>query len=346
MRKKIIMISFALIILFIGPLLAKETKTAITEKSPLIKVDFGTLSIGGIFQTWGQFQRQGSTDTLTMDMQRAILLLDGSILTDKINYFMNVDFANFTDQAANHILNDVELSFSYIPYTEITIGKFIPNFTIFGPRLESNLVAIQYPLINQQKDLGRQVGIQTSTKIEGVDFNLGVFNGDEDSFTDTNIYKDYFVRVQYHLPLDFLTDNYIGTQFWHGFPNIAGSLGRYHRVGAFLFARLDDLTLTFEYLAAFDDELGAITGAKERNKTQGGYLHLDYQFCKFFQGLIRVDVWDYDMTIDDNNVYWFTGGGNFLIYKKWASVGINYTYIFDQTDQESQNILAQAQINF
>jgi len=143
-------------------------------------------------------------------IQRARLILKGDFIEKKISYFFQADFAgklafasnkkflndatleqaddlkvtytnkpDYVSGTANYApqLMDLKVSFNYIPYTSISIGRYLPLFTYFAPASSAKLLLIDYPLMNQFTGVLRQTGASINFNTKYVQVDVGVWNG-------------------------------------------------------------------------------------------------------------------------------------------------------------------------
>jgi len=157
-------------------------------------------------------------------ISRARIILSGEAVESHIEYLFQVDFAGklsfdssrkyLTDVSATKNddglisdidtksasnfkivkssgyapqLLDLKLSFKYIPYTSINIGRYLPQFTYFGPQSTAKLVLIDYPLLNQFLGVQRQTGLDIFINTKYVQFDIGAWTGRFFSFRNPDI---------------------------------------------------------------------------------------------------------------------------------------------------------------
>ncbi|MGB2697129.1 MAG: hypothetical protein WBD28_04620, partial [Candidatus Zixiibacteriota bacterium] len=165
-----------------------------------VKVGKGTLKIGGILQAGFTFNMEDEdvnhfANSFTLN--RARILFWGEIVPGKVKYFVQTDHRGSTS------ILDYKAQFFYIEKTEIAVGRFLPNFTLYMPAHTGMLEMINYPMTSTRYAVWRQVGIQTTTKTEYVDFNVGIFNGyPANNFSDDNDAKDFLGRVEFKPPIE------------------------------------------------------------------------------------------------------------------------------------------------
>ena len=172
------------------------SSSAISEMAE-IKVGKGTLKVGGILQGGFIYNVEDEAGFDSFTLNRARFLFWGVIVPDKVKYFVQLDHKGSVS------VLDYKAQFFYIPQTEIAFGRFLPNFTIYMPYSTAKLEMINYPLTTLRFAVWRQVGIQSTTKTDYLDFNLGIFNGyPANNFADNNDAKDFLARAEFKPPMD------------------------------------------------------------------------------------------------------------------------------------------------
>ena len=196
-----------------GMLMALLFSSAVTAEMAEIKVGKGTLKMGGILQAGYTFNLEDAAGFDSFTLNRARFLFWGDIVPDKIKYFLQLENKNGAG------LLDYKARFFYIEKTEITFGRFLPNFTLYMPSSTAKLEMINYPLTTlKMGPPWRQVGLQTTTQMEYFDFNLGIFNGADapNNISDNNDAKDFFARVDIKPPIEQAKVRF-GGYAWLGF---------------------------------------------------------------------------------------------------------------------------------
>jgi hypothetical protein len=339
---------FALIFLLMSSFALGETE---------IKVGKGDLKIGGILQAGYTYFTE---DTLVIDrsdpvasvhgftLNRARFLFWGTIVPDKVKYFVQLEHKGGVG------VLDYKAQFFYIDKTEITVGRFLPNFTIYMPYSTAKLELINYPLTTTKYAMWRQVGIQSTTTTDYVNFNLGIFNGyPANNTADNNNAKDFLGRVEFKPPVDNATICF-GGYAWMGAMMPPSTYGGYpveeldsetlkaNRFGGFAKAdyTTDDITVRFrgEFLMATTEELY--------------YSHMD-SVCEedsrafFVQGsiqpdprlefLARFEMWDpnTDSGVEHDDLTVFTGGANYYLEGLNTMFYLNYIHRMQDVCKES-----------
>lgn len=334
-----------------------------------IKIGKGTLKMGGILQAGYTYNLEDSAGFDSFTLNRARFLFWGNIVPDKVKYFVQLDHRGSVS------VLDYKAQFFYIQKTEIAIGRFLPNFTLYMPYSTAKLEMINYPLTTQRFATWRQVGIQTTTKTEYVDFNLGVFNGADqtNNFSDNNDAKDFLLRADIKPPIEKGKIQF-GGYAWIGsaLPTFGGTTFteetlKNNRFGGFAkvdYEATEDVTVKFrgEFLMASTDELfDADIDSVCTIDGQAFFIHLGVQPCPKGELLVRYDSFDpdtdqsYEAGVSaDDEIGWLTIGANYYLEGLNSMFYLNYIRKMesgkyaDGTDREIDNdlIVAQVQITF
>jgi len=131
--RKLGILTVSLILIF---LFTASFAQAITE----IKVGKGDLKIGGILQAGLTYNLEDDAGTDAFWMKRGRFLFWGTIIPDKVKYFVQLDHAGGVS------LLDYKAQFFYIEKTEITFGRFLPAFTLYMP-LTSVCDEMSFPVV-------------------------------------------------------------------------------------------------------------------------------------------------------------------------------------------------------
>jgi hypothetical protein len=326
-----------------------------------IQVGKGTLKIGGILQAGFTYYVEDETGFDSFTLNRARFLFWGDIVPDKVKYFVQLDH-----RVSTSVL-DYKAQFFYIEKTEIAFGRFLPNFTLYMPYSTAKLEMINYPLTTSKYAVWRQVGIQSTTKTDYVDFNLGIFNGyPTNNFSDDNDAKDFLVRADIKPPIDQAQVRF-GGYAWIGFvnppttfydtimnvvPNPDEKTFKANRFGGFATVDYtkDEMAFRFrgEFLMAEDECLtGPSVDQKESYNSQAYFAHVGVQPVKRVEFLARYEAWDPDTDIDDDGISAITGGVNYYLEGINSMFYLNYIHKMEQgTEVDNDLVQGQVQITF
>ncbi len=310
----------------------------------VLEIGKGALKMGTILQTTFSWNQTELFPETSFTMKRARFLFYGTIIPDKVKYFIQ------SEVVSSPCLLDTKLQFFYIPKTEITVGRFLPNFTYYMPMLTSKLDMINYPLIVTTYTVWRQVGIQTTTNTKYVDFNIGMFNGyPSNNWSDNNDAKDVFLRITAK-PLNKMQ---IFAYGWFGnalFASDTDLAANRFGIGFSIEKEITEskiaLVLRGEYLIAKDD-----TADNVKIDSRGYYLHIGFKPRPNIEVLFRYDSIDPNTDVDYNKKSWTTGGINYYISGTSVMLYLNYIHKNNEIapgfkDPKDDEVILQAQIAF
>jgi len=255
---------------------------------------------------------------------------------------------------------DYKAQFFYIEKTEIAVGRFLPNFTLYMPYSTAKLEMINYPYTTTKYAVWRQCGIQSTTTTEYVDFNLGIFNGGDtpNNWDDNNDAKDFLVRADVKPPIEEAEVRF-GGYAWIGFAPPPSSWEdpedtfKRNRYGGFAKADYtkDDVTVRFrgEFIAAEDEYANSYKDSegKETWNSQAFFGHLGVQPVPQVEFLVRYDSYDPCTDEDNDGMSAITGGVNYYIDGINAMFYLNFIHNMEQGDEvDNDEVQAQAQITF
>jgi hypothetical protein len=344
-----------------------------------ITVGKGTLKIGGILQAGYIYNLEDKAGIDAFTLNRVRFLFWGTIVPDKVKYFVQTETKSTTNTVS---LLDYKAQFFYIQKTEIAVGRFLPNFTIYMPYPTSKLEMINYPVTSMAEKtdgtggygMWRQVGIQTTTTTDYVDFNLGIFNGADiaDNVTDNNDAKDFFARADIKPPIDPAKVRF-GGYGWMGSAKPPATFSgktpenkdtvysvanpdeksfKKNRFGGFAIADYtkDKLTLRFrgELLMGEDEYLnGKTIDDKCTRKSQSFFAHVGVQPVKQVEFLARYEAKDPDTDVKKDGTSAVTGGVNYYLDGINSMFYLNYIHKMEEVKEIDNDVVqAQVQITF
>jgi hypothetical protein len=352
--RKLTILTISLILVF---LFTASFAQAVTE----IKVGKGDLKIGGILQAGFIYNLEDDAGTDSFLMKRGRFLFWGTIIPDKVKYFVQLDHAGGVS------LLDYKAQFFYIEKTEITFGRFLPNFTLYMPYSTAKLEFINYPMTTTKYAVWRQVGIQTTTKTDYVDFNVGIFNGyPSNNFSDDNDAKDFFGRVDIKPPVEQAQICFGGyawmgnvtppTVFFdtmvHVVPNPDEETFKANRFGGFATADYtkDEMSFHFrgEFIMGQDDYLtGPSVSETDTRNSQAYFGQASVQPVKQVEFLARYEAFDPNTDIDDDGISAITGGVNYYMDGINAMLYLNFIHKMEEGDEiDNDEVQGQVQITF
>lgn len=325
-----------------------------------VNVGYGTsFKLDGVlqWQTYGvwaeHFEAYGAEDNWTFQIPRLRILMSGQLVNENISYFVELDPTDggndcydcydyvkgaSSDYDHRPTLLDVKLNFAgIIPNTVVTFGRFKPAWSYFMPRNTADLYLVTYPVVTRAFGMWRQVGIQTTTTTDMIDFYFGVFNGrnlcldleaildgsmtplSSDNWVDSNKYKDIFAKAVFKWEGFF-----VAPSFWYGWPH-SDSDFTYYTLGNEVGYVKDGLTVVGEFQTMHYDVDG-----EDGIDQMGAYIHVGYFFLEKWEGLFRFDWFDFidgvDGVEDDENMYFTVGLNYFPDLPVHAKVSTQYTY--------------------
>jgi hypothetical protein len=358
MKKVIFIVVAAVLCSFLIPNLVWAEEGGVT-------VGKGTLKIGGILQAGYIYNLEDKAGIDAFTLNRARFLFWGTIVPDKVKYFVQTETKLTTNTVS---LLDYKAQFFYIQKTEIAIGRFLPNFTIYMPAPTSKLEMINYPMTTTKYATWRQVGIQSTTTTQYVDFNLGVFNGADvtDNITDNNDAKDFFARADIKPPIDqvkvrFGGFGWIGSALppvtftdtiVHVVSNPDEKSFKKNRFGGFATADYtkDQLTVRFrgEFVAGQDEYLiGPCVDSTDTRNSQAYFAHIGVQPVKQVEFLARYEAYDPNTDVKKNGISAITGGVNYYLDGINAMFYLNYIHNMEEAKEIDNDVVqAQVQITF
>ncbi|MFQ6092037.1 MAG: hypothetical protein ACE5OR_05050 [bacterium] len=355
MKKLMVLCIVALMAAF---LVANTTSAQLAE----VKVGKGDLKIGAILQAGFDYSLADDEGNVNAQftLNRARLLFWGTIVPDKVKYFVQTEAKQKIGSFATgfegdtlstslvegsavttpYILDYKMIFLGCIPKTSITVGRFLPNFSLYMPAPTSKLDMINYPLfiINSGYNyaMWRQSGIQTATKTDYVDFNVGIFNGPTNNMNDNDDAKDVLLRAGFKPQTDFAKIK-VGGYAWLGNLLLAEDADlAYNRFGFFGTLKHEQATVNAEFVMGSDEDgythLVDSELVTEDHKSMGFYGHVEYKVNPEFGILGRFDYFDPNTGVDDNAWTWVTLGVNHYIESYNAMIYLNSIMKLEQND--------------
>jgi hypothetical protein len=310
-----------------------------------ILAHYGSLKIGGVMQSWFVYNMDTTQVQTQFLLKRSRLLFWGTI-TDQVKYFVQTE-----GLTSPYILDTKFMFVDFIPMTTVAIGRFCPAFTHYMPMSTAKLDMVNYPLLVQAYAMWKQNGIQSTTKTDYVDFNLGVFNGYGSALTsDNNDAKDVLVSAAVK-PMEFvkvLGYGWMGNMLM-GEEDVDLASNRYGGGVVVNYPLNEEMSVVLkgEYVMG-SDEMGA--GIDDLSSS-GYYAHLGFNVNPQFEILGRYENFDPDTDTDDNAVSWITGGVNFRLVGNHVMFSGNYIMKKNEVpaggeDPDDDQFIVQTQVFF
>jgi hypothetical protein len=318
-----------------------------------VKIGVGSLRMGGIFQSWlyatnwDNTLQYGGVDKYTeFTVKRARFLFWGTIVPDKVKYFAQLDMVN-----APAFLDYKMIFANYVPKTSISVGRFLPYWTLYMWKPVSELELIHYPLIEEVPSevlsdvpnfaMWRQGGVQSATDFDMFSVYLGLFNGADyvNNNGDNNNAKDFMARLDIHPAMENI-NLLFGGEFWLGRYKVstnADSTEGTTMFGGFLSLDYNKmLKFRGEYMMRttkygwYNPDIEKLDDLKSAGfYVTGGYMPIDW-----LEVLARYDYFDPN-TLNKEDVQfmdhptnkdaesWFTLGVNYMFHKYNAVIALN-----------------------
>ncbi len=309
-----------------------------------VTVGFGSLNIGGIFQTTASWYEMDNSPW-EFNLKRARILMSGVLIPEKVKFVAQ------GDAVVSPALLDSKLIFIGVPNLELTVGRFVPNFTHYMPMHTGKLDFINYPMTTTSYAMWRQTGIQATYSTQYVDVHAGIFNGyqfDETSaalkgndWEDDNDAKDFLVRLDVKpcKSMKLALFNWAGKSYDAELDDDF----TVNRLGATFTATINPFSFISEYV------MGSTDYARNTEKTDSYAFMLQgiYTVTTPFEVLFRYDLYDGDTDRSDDGVSLYTAGMNYMIEKFYVKLHLNYIMKAEEgEDIDNDEIVAMIQYCF
>ena len=284
----------------------------------------------------------------TFKFKRARIGVRGDIPYD-FSYYVMIENSAFVSRTGNPYLLDAFISYKRFEWANIAVGSFKQPFglEVNTPchslhTIERSLVSDQ--LVVPQRDMG--LYISGGAKDKYVKYAGAIMNGTGLGTKDNNSKKDFIGRATFY-PVEFIG---IGGSYRYGYPNNDSTI----RISYAVELEVDyaNFLLQAEYVADEGDYNRAAGGGcgsepmilgKKRN---GYWIQAMYMTPWMLQPVLKFEAFDADQDIDNNNIYWFTGGLNYW-FNDWVRLQLNYQYKAEKgAEVKNDAILVQLQVKF
>ena len=309
---------------------------------------------------------EGTEENSDFYLKRLRFILYGDVVPDRVGFVFQ------GEALANPFLLDLKLILkNYIPYTSITFGRFLPNYTYYMPQSTAALDFVEYPLTTARYACWRQVGIETRTKLSGFDLTLGALNGGDrdsgrhtDSWHDNDNAKDFLTRLDYTLQLQGQSNVTFGAYGWFGSDTEVYNTGAvdingapimddvdglaWTRYGAFTHLHMNGLRATAEMINGTTEHLTDPTTGDAVTSVDGfAYFGQAMYRVGDIEGLVRYGSNDPNTDVDDDAEQRLTFGCNYYFPAQGSMVFLNYMIRTEEgTSIDNDLILLQFQISF
>jgi hypothetical protein len=282
-----------------------------------VKIGVGSLRMGGIFQSWlyatnwdNNIHYGGVYKYTEFTAKRARFLFWGTIVPDKVKYFVQLDMLN----SPNPFLDYKMIFADYVPKTSVCVGRFLPYWTLYMWKPVSQLELVYYPLV--------------VSELDAFSVYLGLFNGADipNNKGDNNNAKDFMARLDIHPKMDNM-ELLFGGEFWMGRYRVDEATSKNNTMfGGFVSLDYNKmLKFRGEYLtrtlqeATLDPETEEAIDLKDA----GFYIMGGYTPIEWLEVLARFDSYDPNTDVDKDGESWITLGLNYMFLKYNAVIGLN-----------------------
>lgn len=324
---------------------AESTGPRITDEGlQLVSSHLWKVMLAGLFQAWYQWSDDAPNATYGMTnasahhlfrIRRAELKLTGSY-REKLSFTVMIDptkslFQNqtLTDSAGNtvvaaqpradgSILQDLILTFRYIPYHDVSIGQMKMPTSLEGFGSSAKLVFAERAISTRQLGERRDVGIVVTGKpLPQLHYELGVFNGEGPNALERGDFKDLVGRITVR------PTKALHVAGWYHRGRLGDPEGKAYRYGAEARAAFGRFMVQGEYLRGAGGSCG--TGVT----CHGAYGLVSADVIKQtrlgVQAVGRFEFFDPDRATGNDMRYASTLGVNLLLPDHHAKIQANYT---------------------
>lgn len=218
-----------------------------------------------------------------------------------------------------------------IPWFKLRFGKF---YYPFG--LEYTTPPDKFDTINPSTALwnyfgySRDIGAQVLGGVNGFKYYLSVINGQDNSSSDKNNYKDFSGRMTY----DF-GGLVIGASLYSGLTGSDEAVDK-GRVGGEIKYVNGPFTLKGEF----------VSGLGEHIRSQGWYAMPIYKALPNVEGVLRYEVFDMNLDEEEDAEYLWTYGVNYY-YNDSLKLQINYISNIEEGEKVNDDTFAaQLQLSY
>lgn len=310
-------------------LLEKPDSLPKEDEMQPVKAGMGDIKMGLLIQEWYSVDDHAKDNFRT---RRLELAFKGKLI-DHLGWEVNIDPTEAReDNTTRSILKDAFLEFDGLPHHTIKLGQYKVPVTEEGYRSSSVIDTIERSFITRTFGDKRDIGLMALGKWKYLNYQIGVFNGDERNRLDTNDQKDVVARFvlspfRDHSLLEKLE---LGSSlYWRATHDSASEK---KRVGLEARYELGPLSLKSEYMKAQD------AGAP----ADGWYAQMGYFFLPRWQAIFKFEGFDPNERSSENKEFDTTLGLNyFFVYPK-TKLQINYVHKDAQENGTTDNQLVTA----
>lgn len=283
-----------------------------TEKLP-VKAGMGSVEVGALLQEWYTWDEHAKDN---FRHRRLELGLSGKLI-EHLKWKLQIDPAlTREDNTTRSILKDAYFAFDRIPHHVVKLGQYKVPVTEEGFRSSALIDTIERSFIGRTFGDKRDIGLMTEGKWKYLDYQVGVFNGDEANRFDTNEQKDVAARFVLkpfpdHVYLKGLEGG--SNLYFRTTHDTASEKKRIGLEGRYLFG---PLSLKAEYMKAQDVAVPAY----------GWYAQAGYRFLPRWETVFRFEGFDPDERISENKEFDTIIGLNYYLVADKIKLQFNYVH--------------------
>jgi hypothetical protein len=350
-----------------------EPKPETPAPEPSKKLAVGTKGLwnpGLLAQAWYQTERAGDNTQLSQfRLRRAEIALAGEILPKKVAFKVMFDAAKVRETtkvtvagppdamgnpttvtiqqptSATSALQDFYIT-ALSKYADASIGQFKIPVSWEGYNSSGKLIFPERAVVSNTLGDKRDLGLRIEKKFKQVGYSAGVFNGQGLNNFETNLQKDFALRLEVYpvpgLTLAGVTYDSVGQR------DRAGTKDRWeidarYETGPYL--------VQSEAIIARDKPMNGADFVTGRGLyVLAGYTlkDVDSELHGDLQPVVRVGTFDPNTDVDDNELLHFDVGVNYYIVKHEMKLQLAYqrTQFKDDAKPANNQLLLAAQVSY
>ncbi len=299
-----------------------------------VKAGMGSIEVGTLLQEWYTYDDHAHDN---FRHRRLELGLSGAPL-DHLKWKLQIDPAlTREDNTTRSILKDAYLAFDGIPHHVVKLGQYKIPVTEEGFRSSALIDSIERSFIGRTFGDKRDIGLMTEGKWKYLDYQVGVFTGDEANRFDSNDQKDIATRF---VLKPFPDSPYLkglegGSNLYFRTTNdTASEKKRIGLEGRYLYG---PLSLKAEYMKAQDAAVPAY----------GWYAQAGYRFLPRWESVFRFEGFDPNERLAEDKEFDTTIGLNYFFVYPTTKLQLNYVHKDAEANGTTDNqIVAAVQYAF
>lgn len=277
------------------------------------KSGMGSLEIGTLLQEWYTIDDHAKDN---FRHRRLELNFSGKLM-DHLKWKLQIDPSlTREDASTKSILKDAYLAFDGIPHHVVKLGQYKIPLTEEGFRSSALIDTIERSFIARTFSDKRDIGLMGEGKWKYLDYQIGVFNGDEANRFDSNDQKDFVARfVAKPFPdTPLLKGLQGGTSMYYRATN--DSAAEKKRIAVETRYEYGPLSLKTEYLKAQDAGVPA----------NGWYAQVGYFILPRWQPIFKIEGFDPNERTPKDKEYDTTIGLNYFLVYPTTKFQFNYVH--------------------